>query len=77
MWMNQELRQRLSGVTATAQSRGKCLSGRTDGRTTLCPAFLANARFLLLFWGKLRSYSNFSSYWGASHVAYCTGVMGS
>lgn len=41
MWTNQELRQRLGGVTAAAQSRGKCSSGQT----MLRPAFLADAGF--------------------------------
>lgn len=51
MWMNQELRQRLSGVTATAQSRGKCSPGRTDRRSTLCRPSLPLPGFFLCFGG--------------------------
>lgn len=68
MWINQELKQKLSSLNAAGQSRGNCYV-----LSPSWPMLCHDVRFSL-FWRKLRNHSNFSS-WIISHVAYCTGAL--
>ena len=68
MRLNQELKQKLSSLSAAGQSRGNCCV-LSPGLLGLSPDVRSS-----LFWAELRNHSAFSS-WVISYVVDCTRVL--
>ena len=66
--LNQELKQKLSSLSAASQSRGNCCV-LSPGRPGLSPDVRSS-----LFWAEFRNHSAFSS-WVIPYVVDCMGVL--
>lgn len=67
MCLNQELKQKLSGVDAAGQSRGQCHRPRPDHSRQVSSSVQ----------GKFRNHDSFRCYWITAYdAAYRAGVLG-